>query len=97
MLPCYMWSYYYNDNSCYGNLTDCWDLSYISTHILRERVKTISGNALDLGKESFPVRDHGQLGFCELLQVDHDDLFEVRHPVVLEQLHLNLNVRLTLL
>ena len=59
--------------------------------------KQISGNALDLREESLPVGDHGQLGLCELLQVDHDDLLEVRHPVVLEQLHLNLNVRLTLL
>ena len=56
------------------------------------RFKQISGNALDLGEEAFPVRNHGKLGLSEFLKVHHDDLLEVGHPVVLEQLHLHLGV-----
>ena len=56
------------------------------------RFKQISGNAFDLREEALPVRDHGQLGLGELLKVHHDDLLEVGHPVVLEQLHLHLGV-----
>ena len=52
--------------------------------------KQISGNALDLREEALPVGDHGQLGLGELLKIHHDDLLEVSHPVVLEQLHLHL-------
>ena len=56
--------------------------------------KQISGNALDLREESLPVGNHGQLGLGELLKVHHDDLLEVCHPVVLEQLHLHLQMYL---
>ena len=34
--------------------------------------------------------DHVLLRLCDVLQVDDDDVLEVSHPVVLEQLHLNL-------
>ena len=34
--------------------------------------------------------DHVLLGVGQILQVDDDDIFEIRHSVVLEQFHLNL-------
>ena len=66
-----------------------WSIQYMYSG---NRFKEISGNALDLREEAFPVRNHGQLGLGELLKVHHDDLLEVGHPVVLEQLHLHLSV-----
>ena len=69
------------------NICISWSIQYMYSG---NGFKQISGNALDLWKESLPVGDHGQLGLGELLEVHHDDLLEVRHPVVLEQLHLHL-------
>ena len=70
-----------------SNIFISWSIQYMYSG---NGFKQISGNALDLWKESLPVGHHGQLGLGELLEVHHDDLLEVSHPVVLEQLHLHL-------
>ena len=71
------------------NILVSWSIQYIYSG---NRFKQISGNALDLREKALPVGNHGQLGLGELLEVHHDDLLEVGHPVVLEQLHLHLGV-----
>ena len=43
-----------------------------------------------LCQESLPVIDHVLLGLGDVLQVDDDDVLEVRYSIMLKQLHLNL-------
>ena len=54
------------------------------------RWQTVLHNSLGLLEKALPVVDHVLLGVGQILQVDDDDIFEIRHSVVLEQFHLNL-------
>ena len=71
------------------NIFISWSIRYMYSG---NGFKQILSNALDLREETLPVRNHCQLCLSELLEVHHDNLLEVGHPVVLEELHLHLGI-----
>ena len=46
--------------------------------------------SLSLIQKSLPMIYHVQLCLGQVLQVHHNDIFKIRHTIMLEQFHLNL-------